>query len=159
MLFYIFDISTYFRCKQNTYIMKTLFLSQRQSLKSFGFIAILLVTMFAFNTSYAQSESASTERTVKGVVNDINGPLKDVNIIEKGTRNGTVTNTKGEFTFPVKLKTGAILVFSYLGYEAQEITIETDTKFIELELNEDLVEIIGALDSGKPYKSKRKKKN
>lgn len=137
--------------------MKTHFLSQRLSFKSFGFIAILMVAMLALNPSYGQVETASTERTIKGIVSDDNGPLADVNVIQKGTRNGTVTNAKGEFTFPVKLKTGAVLVFSYLGYETQEVLIEADTKLIRLELNEDLVEIIGALDSNKPYKSKRKK--
>ena len=138
--------------------MKTNVCPQKLTLKSLGFMAIFMLTMIAFIPSYAQS-TTSTEHTVKGIVNDEQGPLADVNVIEKGTRNGTVTNAKGEFTFPSKLKTGAVLVFSYLGYETQEITIKADTKFIRLELNEDLVEIIGALDSGKPYKSKRKKKN
>ena len=144
--------------------MKTNVFTQKQSFKTFGFIGILMMALLAFNPSYGQSESTTTEvtskeRTVKGLISDENGPLADVNIIQEGTKNGTVTNKKGEFTFPVKLKTGDILLVTYLGYETQKVTIKEGTTFVDIVLTEDLIEIIGAVDSGKPYKSKRKKKN
>ena len=47
-------------------------------------------------------------------------------------------------------------MFSYLGYETQKVEIKDDTTFINLKLTIDSVTMIGALDSGKPYKSKRK---
>ena len=64
---------------------------------------------------------------------------------------------EGKFTFPKKLKTGDVLVFSYLGYETQKVSITDKTSFITLELTPDMVEMIGAVDTNKPYKSKRKK--
>ncbi|WP_299120183.1 carboxypeptidase-like regulatory domain-containing protein [uncultured Winogradskyella sp.] len=143
--------------------MKTqLTLTQKSAFKTFGFIGIMMLTLFAFNPIYGQTktttsaEVATNERTIKGLVSDEEKPLEGVNVIQKGTKTGTVTNEKGEFTFPKKLKTGDILLFSYLGYETQEVKIKDNTTFITLKLTADLVEMIGALDTAKPYKSKRK---
>ncbi len=137
-------------------------LPQKQTFKALSFIGLMMFTLLAFNPIYGQTNAASTtetisnERTIKGVVSNENGPLEGVNVIQKGTKIGTVTNEKGEFTFPNKLKTGDVLVFSYLGYENQYVEIKDNTTFIKLVLSEDLIEMIGALDSAKPYKSKRK---
>lgn len=137
-------------------------LTQNKTFKTISFIGIMMLTLFAFNPIYGQTkttnltEVATNERTIKGVVSNEEGPLIGVNVIQKGTRNGATTNEKGEFTFPKKLNTGDVLVFSYLGYEKQEVIIKANTTFIKLVLTEDLIEMIGALDSGKPYKSKRK---
>ena len=137
-------------------------LPEKHTFKAFSFIGIMTMTLLAFNPTYGQTktvtskEMTSNERTIKGLITNEDGPLDGVNVILKGTRNGTVTNAKGEFTFPLKLKTGDVLVISYLGYENQNVVIKDDTTFIKLALTEDLVEMIGALDSAKPYKSKRK---
>ena len=141
--------------------MKTHVFMQKQYFKTFGYIAAMLA-LFAFKPVNAQVNSSSTEiianeRNVSGLVSDANGPLESVNVIQKGTKNGTVTNDKGEFKFPVKLKTGDVLVFSYLGYEKKELEIKDDTAFIKVVLNEISIEMIGALDANTPYKSKRKK--
>ncbi len=140
--------------------MNTHVFIQKQSFKSINPIMIVMLALFAFNSTYAQVNSATNqdsakERSISGLVSDANGPLDNVNVIQKGTRNGTVTNVKGEFKFPVKLKTGDVLIFSYLGYEKEEVEIKNDTSFIKVVLKEDEIIMIGALDSGKPYKSKR----
>jgi hypothetical protein len=144
--------------------MKTQFtLTQKHTFKAISCIGIMMFALLAFNPIYAQTNSssatevASNERTIKGIVSTEDGPLPGVNIVLKGTQTGVNTDLKGEFTFPKKLKTGDILVFSYLGFENQEVKIKDSSTFIKLVLTEDLVEMIGALDSGKPYKSKRKK--
>ena len=136
--------------------------TQKQTIKAFSFIGIFMLALLAFNPVYGQekittsSEVATNERIIKGIVTDEEKALEGVNVIQKGTKNGTVTNEKGEFTFPVKLKTDDILVFSYLGYEKQYVKIKDDTKFIKLVLSSELIEMIGALDTATPYKSKRK---
>ncbi|BAO76029.1 carboxypeptidase-like regulatory domain-containing protein [Winogradskyella sp. PG-2] len=144
--------------------MKTqLTLSQKQTLKVINLIGIMMFALLSFNPTYAQTNSTPTkevisnERTIKGLVSTEDGALPGVNIVLQGTRTGVNTDSNGEFTFPVKLKTGDVLIFSYLGFENQQVTIKDDTTFIKLVLTEDLVEMIGALDSAKPYKSKRKK--
>ena len=140
--------------------MKTQFwLTQKNTFKTLSFIGLIMITLLGSNPIYGQSkaDTTSSERTIKGVVSsEENVMLADVNVTQKGTNNGTVTNEKGEFTFPTKLKTGDILVFSYLGLATEEFKIKANTTFIKMALTEDLVEMIGALNTNKPYKSKRK---
>lgn len=118
-----------------------------------NFIGIFIFVLFAFNISFSQTN----EKTVSGTINDSYGPIKDVNIVLKGTKIGTATNKKGEFTFPKNLTKGDILIVSYLGYKTQNITITENTKNLTLILQDDLIEIAGALNNNTPYKSKRNK--
>lgn len=137
--------------------MKTLVFTKKNVFKSYGFFTMVILVLFAVNPTYGQTEVAGKERTVKGIVSNEKGPLKDVNITQEGTRNGVVTNDDGEFTFPAKLKPGDELTISYIGYVTQKVKIEEDTSFLKIVLSEDLIEMIGALDANTPYKSKRKK--
>lgn len=65
--------------------------------------------------------------TVKGTVLDAksNEPLIGVSVIEKGSSNGTMTDIDGNFN--VKVPKNAVLKFSYLGYQAQEISVNGKT--------------------------------
>ncbi len=61
--------------------------------------------------------------TVGGVVTDENGQgFPGVNIIVKGTSAGTTTDVNGRYTLQVE-DDNAILVFSFVGYNAQEISL------------------------------------
>ena len=137
--------------------MKTQTLTQKSTIKTFGFLLVLMTTLFTVNTSFGQTTDVKQERSIKGLVSNEDGPLPGANITLDGTRVGAVTDDEGKFTFPKKLKTGDVLVFSYLGYETQKVSITDKTSFITLELTPDMVEMIGAIDTNKPYKSKRKK--
>lgn len=76
------------------------------------------------------------EVTLSGIVTDqANIPLPGVSILIKGTAIGTVTNFEGEFSL-VTQEENAILVFSYLGFETQELSIGDQTNF-EIVLIED----------------------
>ncbi len=58
---------------------------------------------------------------ITGTVTDAGrDPLIGVNVIEKGTMNGTVTDTDGNFTLNVA-STNSVLVFSYVGFRSQEL--------------------------------------
>ena len=123
------------------------------------FIFLMIVSV-SFNAAYAQSVQNQQEqktKIVKGIVSDQNGPLEGVNVIQKGTNYGTVTNSQGEFTFPQPLKTDDVLLFSFIGYETVAVKIKDNTTVIKLTLNEDLVEFIGAVNTNTLYKSKRSK--
>ena len=64
------------------------------------------------------------EREVSGTVIDEDGlPLPGVNVIEKNTNNGTVTDFDGKFDIAVPDSEQTILVFSSLGFVKQEIKI------------------------------------
>ncbi len=131
-------------------------LTTKKAFSTLGLFMILMIASVYFNQGYAQTtETAQNERIIKGIISDGNGPLESVNIVLKGTKTGTATNSKGEFTFPKPLKTGDVLLISYLGYETIETSIKGDTTFLRLNLSDDLIEFSGALNSDKPYKSKR----
>jgi TonB-linked SusC/RagA family outer membrane protein len=59
-------------------------------------------------------------RKIIGIVTDANGePVIGANISEKGTRNGTASDSEGKFSLQVN--PDAVLVISYLGYKTQEV--------------------------------------
>lgn len=59
---------------------------------------------------------------VSGNVSDNIDIVPGVNVIEKGTTNGTTTDFNGNYEISVSSNT-AILVFSYVGYASQDITV------------------------------------
>ncbi len=75
--------------------------------------------------------------TVTGTVTSAEDgtPLPGVNILEKGTTNGTVTNLDGEYSITVA--EDAILQFSYVGYLSEEIAVGGQTT-IDIVLVEDI---------------------
>tara|TARA_R110001583_G_scaffold34847_5_gene116622 strand:+ start:9328 stop:12552 length:3225 start_codon:yes stop_codon:yes gene_type:complete len=58
------------------------------------------------------------EKTISGTVSDEGGPLPGVNVIVKGTANGTQTDFDGNYT--LKANVGDVVVFSYVGMETIE---------------------------------------
>ncbi|MHA4741955.1 SusC/RagA family TonB-linked outer membrane protein [Dyadobacter sp. MSC1_007] len=62
--------------------------------------------------------------TVTGKVTDEKGSgLPGVNVIEKGTSNGTTTDPEGNYTISVAGAT-SVLTFSFIGYVSQEATVD-----------------------------------
>ena len=79
-----------------------------------NFVSLLFLFFMSFSYSQAQGQ------TVRGKVVDVNGEsLIGVNVIEKGTTNGTVTDIDGDYTFSVK--ENSTIVFSSIGFQTQEI--------------------------------------
>ena len=69
----------------------------------------------------------SKKITVKGKVIDERGdPIPGVNIVEKGTTNGTITDNNGEYQLTVTGKESAI-DFSFIGYNTQEVIVGDKT--------------------------------
>lgn len=64
---------------------------------------------------------AAQGNIVTGTVVDNSGePVIGANVLEKGTTNGTVTDTEGKFS--INVQNGAVLQISYIGYNTQEIS-------------------------------------
>jgi TonB-linked SusC/RagA family outer membrane protein len=76
--------------------------------------------LFLNGVVYAQ------QREITGKVTDANGsPLAGVSVKVKGTNNGTYTEEDG--TYKLNLPKGlGTLVFSYIGYEDQEVDVKSD---------------------------------
>jgi len=68
---------------------------------------------------------AAQNKAITGTITDDSGlPLPGVNIIKKGSTTGTQTDFDGKYT--IQAANGDILVFSFLGFTSQEITIGTN---------------------------------
>ena len=83
---------------------------------------------------YAQTE-------IKGTVVDTKGEtIIGATVMEKGTSNGTITDFDGNFT--IKVKEGAILVFTYIGYQTAELPAQQDMKVTMKDDAEVLQEVV-----------------
>lgn len=93
--------------------------------------------LLLFTVAFAQAQTGVT-----GTVTDINGyGIPTVNVVEKGTSNGTTTDFDGNYTLNVS--NGAILVFSYVGYETKELSVDNATNFnVTLTSGEALDEVV-----------------
>jgi TonB-linked SusC/RagA family outer membrane protein len=76
---------------------------------------MLMMVLFAVGIAFAQ-------RTVTGTVTDGSEPVIGASVLVKGTTVGTVTDTNGAYSITVP-EGSSTLVVSYLGAEAQEITL------------------------------------
>ncbi len=78
----------------------------------------------------------SQQVDVTGKVTDSGdgSPLPGVSIFIKGTTEGTVTDGTGNYS--ISVPTTSILVFSYIGYETQELMIDGERTTINIQLSE-----------------------
>ncbi|MBZ9626577.1 SusC/RagA family TonB-linked outer membrane protein [Psychroflexus sp. CAK57W] len=96
----------------------------------FNYPVLILAMMLSF-TGFSQV-------TVSGVVSDDLGPVPGVNIIEKGTSNGTVTGFNGDYT--IQVPEGATLIFKYVGFQTKEVVVDGQTT-INVTLEEDTAKL------------------
>ncbi|HSM48897.1 MAG TPA: carboxypeptidase-like regulatory domain-containing protein, partial [Draconibacterium sp.] len=83
----------------------------------------VVVFLFSVGNSWAQ------QRTITGTVTDEEGMLlPGVTIVEKGTVNGTVTNTDGKYSITVSQGAQA-LIFTFVGMKPQEIALGTSSSY------------------------------
>ncbi|GGZ83496.1 SusC/RagA family TonB-linked outer membrane protein [Algibacter mikhailovii] len=102
------------------------------SLKSLCVAKLFLVYLIALpvyagtsNTRTSLAIENPVQQIITGVVSDADGPLPGVNIIIKGTTTGTQTDFDGNFA--IEADNSSVLVFSYIGYKSQEITVGNNT--------------------------------
>ena len=97
--------------------------------------ALLLVAVLFCTAAYSQ-------QTISGTVTGSNGePLIGVNILIKGTCNGTTSDLDGNYSLTANM--GDVLVFSYTGFDSQEITVGTSSTIdVVLEEGKALEEVV-----------------
>lgn len=109
------------------------------------FVILCFTSTFGFTPNVSNaSENINNElqqQQIKGVVKDVNGlPIPGVNVLEKGTINGSLTNFDGEFTINTTNQ-DAVLVISSIGFKTKEIPVNNKNN-ISVVLEED----VSALD-------------
>lgn len=125
--------------------IKKIFNMNKLLLRIFCFLPLLLGSQLFSNVLNDEIEKfpnveVETQQTIEGVVTDSEGvPLLGVNVIEKGTRNGVVTDFNGNYQITV---TGAdaILEFSYVGFQTKEVQVQSQTT-ISVTLQDDQAQL------------------
>lgn len=76
---------------------------------------------------------------ISGLVMDVMGePIVGVNVMEKGTTNGTITDMDGKFL--LKAPANATLIISFIGYKTLAVNLEGE-KNVNITLKEDLEQL------------------
>ncbi len=115
------------------YSLENYLLTKTKPMKKF----LLMYFSFALvlGTAWAQ------ERMVSGKVSSTEDgtSLPGVNVVVKGTTNGTVTDANGAYSINVP-GTGGTLVFSFIGFQTQEVAIGEQT-VIDASLGPDVTQL------------------
>jgi TonB-linked SusC/RagA family outer membrane protein len=116
--------------------------------KTFCFLflmgTILSVSPILANNSIRQTFNPTQQFQIQGTVTDGSNPLAGVSISIKGKSNATLTDYNGQYT--LSAAPDAILVFSYVGYRTQQVSVqgrntinislqENTTKLQEVKIN------------------------
>src|SRR6187399_2597823 len=88
-------------------------------MKLYRFLKMVFVIVCCVASTQALAQSVKI--TGKVLSDDDGTALPGVSIIEKGTTNGTVTDSDGIYSFTAGSE--AVLIFSFVGYTSQEITV------------------------------------
>lgn len=87
---------------------------------------ILLAFLFFSIANFAQ---------IKGTITDEKGnPLPFVSVFEENTYTGTTSNEQGQYQLHVKEIGKNRIIFQFLGFKTQKITVSTDSKTITLDV-------------------------
>nr|WP_293293734.1 TonB-dependent receptor [Allomuricauda sp.] len=91
------------------------------------------LTLLATLTTFAQEVTGT-------VYDDQNVPLPGASVQVKGSQTGTITDFDGKYT--IEANTGDILVFSYVGFNTQEVTVTSNTLNVTLQAGLELENVV-----------------
>ncbi len=106
-----------------------------------------IVIRKVIKSTNSPSSSVSIQQnniTITGTVTDnIGEPLPGVSIVVKGTTTGTITSIDGSYTLQ-NVEAGTTLVFSFIGFESQEVQVAGRSNIVITMLEEttDLNEVV-----------------
>ncbi|UPQ78311.1 SusC/RagA family TonB-linked outer membrane protein [Flavobacterium azooxidireducens] len=106
--------------------------SINQKTNPIKYLCILALTLCTLTTT------AQTQQPITGTVSDAQGTLPGVTVLIKGKTTGTLTDENGYFS--IAANPSDVLVFSYMGYKTQEITVGNQTA-LNIQLEEDTTQL------------------
>jgi TonB-linked SusC/RagA family outer membrane protein len=114
----------------------------------------ILLTCFALAIALY---SFAQERTITGKVTslDDSAPLPGVNVLIKGTSNGTVTDADGNYSLS-NVPSNGTLTFSFIGFKSEEVPIGERTS-IDLQLSADITELSEVVVTGTGVATEKRK--
>jgi len=107
--------------------------------RNIGLTVFLTFVLCVLSSSAALAQVSS----VSGTITDVNGePLPGVNVVQKGTSNGMSSDFDGNYTISL-IPGSRVLVFSYIGFNTKEVTINAANLNVVLEEDtENLDEVV-----------------
>jgi TonB-linked SusC/RagA family outer membrane protein len=111
--------------------------------KTFYFLFLVIIFLYPIIDLSAQSDA---DIVIRGkVTTTSNQFLPGVNVLVKGTQNGVITDTEGQYV--IKVNPDAILIFSFVGFETIAVSVNSrkniDVQLPELTKSLDEIVIIG----------------
>jgi TonB-dependent SusC/RagA subfamily outer membrane receptor len=120
-----------------------------------GLLFFLPVSAFSGNNIGSSRQDSRIQ--VRGEVKDDTGELvPGVNVFEKGTMNGTVTNIDGIFT--IQVPPDATLVFSFVGFQTLEVPVNGQTS-LNVVMEEETVGLDEVVVTAMGIRSEKRKLN
>lgn len=115
--------------------------------KNYYFLLAACLSLMLSHIAHGQ------ETTVTGKVTEAKSgePIAGVNVIVKGTTNGTITDGNGEYS--LKVDDGTFLVFSFIGYKNKEAAVTGPR--LDVKLEEDVTSLEEVVISGLASNIKR----
>ena len=106
----------------------------------------LLLLYFTVGLSFI---ALAQERTITGkvIAPEDGSALPGVNVLVKGTANGTVTDADGKYSLTVS-GSGVILTFSFIGLESKEVPVGENASMINVEMNSDITQLAEVVVTG-----------
>ena len=120
-------IKHYIATEFNKFLISSLstypiFVREKASMKNY----ILLAFLFFSISNFAQ---------IKGTITDEKGnPLPFVSVFEENTYTGTTSNEQGKYQLNVKETGKNRIIFQYLGFKTQKLSVSSDSKTIVLDV-------------------------
>ena len=111
-------------------------------------VALIFILCMIVQLTMAQ------KRLISGVIRDksTNETLPGVSVLEKGSKNGTITNMDGKYELSVSA--GATLVVSYIGMKPQEVKVgSTSTLNVVLESSNEQIDEVVVVGYGQQKKA------
>jgi hypothetical protein len=97
-----------------------------------NYLNLIITTVLLIVTEVICAQSIN----IKGIVKEVDGtPMIGVEVYEKNTTNGTITEVDGSYSIMVNTQQ-SILVFNYWGYKKQEVTVGS-SKMIDMIMEQD----------------------
>ncbi|UUF15326.1 MULTISPECIES: SusC/RagA family TonB-linked outer membrane protein [Flavobacterium] len=128
---------------KSKYCIKTTMLS---------FCTMLLFSLFMMQSAFAQAQSRSVNGIVTSAVDGMGVPGASVSV--EGTKIGAATDFDGNYK--IEAKAGDVLVFTFIGFKTQKVTVGTQ-KTINVTMQEETAELKEIVVIG--YGTQKKKVN
>jgi TonB-linked SusC/RagA family outer membrane protein len=108
----------------------------------------MLSMVLSLGFAFAQERTITGKVTIEG-----EGPAPGVNVLLKGTMNGTITDMNGGYSIKVP-GPDAVLQFSFIGYLTEEVTVGAQS-VVDVVLKQDIVSLQEVVVTG--YSTQRKR--